>query len=187
MFAYFSVYQLLFHLQPGPELKSIFSIRSKAFLLRMPSLLRPSILHHPPCVLRAYMCGCVAGASSLRFCSVLDSWISRCSLSFSHALMECSLTPCFWFSTASGALPLGFCSRNCHLSHPQLCTTHPAGSLVSAFSAKPTFTHWRSILQNLVAISLGGFWVHSVFIPYCHFIRVLGGSRDIYTCSVYCV
>lgn len=183
MVAYFSVYRLLFYLHPGPELKTVLSVGSKAFLLKVPPLLGPSILYH------ALWTGCMAAASFLYFCSVRDFWIAWCSPSFSQALMEWSFTPSLQFRTASEPQSLEFCSRNCHLSHPQLCTTHPAGSLVSAFSAKLAFTHWHSILQDLVAISLGGFWVHTVFIPYCHFIRVWGRSRYIntYTCSVYYV
>ena len=74
MVAYFSVYRLLFYLHPGPELKNVLSIGSKAFLLKVPPLLGPSILHH------ALWTGCMAEASFLYFCSVLDFWIAWCSL-----------------------------------------------------------------------------------------------------------
>lgn len=89
MVAYFSVYRLLFYLHPGPELKNVLSIGSKAFLLQVPPLLGPSILHH------ALWTGCMAAASFLYFCSVLDFWIVWCSLSFSQALMEWLSLPVF--------------------------------------------------------------------------------------------
>lgn len=104
------------------------------------------------------------------------------SFSFSLALMQCSSTPCFRFGLHLETLPFGFCSKNFDLSHPQLCTTHPGTQFGFSFlhSAKSAFTQWHSILQNLAEISLGGFWVYTVFIPYVILLE-LREEAEIYT------
>lgn len=79
------IYQLLFHLPTGQELKSILLIGSKEFLLLVPSLLGPPVLH--PCHLDgllsepkwvAALLGILPFISS--FCVGPYPSISRCSL-----------------------------------------------------------------------------------------------------------
>lgn len=103
------------------------------------------------------------------------------SFLFSLALVQC-FTPCFWFRLHLETLPFGFCSKNFHLSHPQFCTTHPGTQFGFSLlhSAKSAFTQWHSILQNLADISLGGFWVYIVCIPYVILLE-LWEEAEIYT------
>lgn len=147
------MYQLLLHLQTGPELKNILLIGSKAFLF----LVRP-FWDHLSCIplldwrLLSGLKRVAAGLALPPFTSVL------CWTLFPGFHGVVSLSPLLWCNVlslpVSGSVlhlepqPSGFCSKNFHLSHPQLCTTHPSRQFGFSFlcTAKPALTHWHSIL-----------------------------------------
>lgn len=76
--------------------------------------------------------------------------------------------------------PLGFCSRNFHLFHPQLCTTHPGRQFGFSFlcSAQSAFTSWALHLAKFACyLSPGGFCVYTVLRPSCHFMKSFGRKQ----------
>lgn len=136
------------------------SLGSKLFLLLVPSLREPS-----SCILRLdwLFSGSKRVAALLGLLAFISGLGWTLLPGFHGALFL--FLPCpdgMFFHSVFGAVlhlelqPLGFCGRNSHLSHLQLCTTHHGRQFGFSFlcSAKSAFTHWHSTLQNLVDISL---------------------------------
>lgn len=154
---------------------------SKAFLLFAPSLLGAT-----PCLLCLDWLHsglkCVAALLGLLpFISVLHWTVF---LDFTVFFLPCSdgifFAPRFWFSTIPGTPAFRILKQKLPSFPPPNfppCTL--AGSLDLAFSAllNQYSCTGHSVLQNVVDISLGGFWVYTIFVPYHHFSKSLGRKQ----------
>ena len=135
------------------------------------------------------MCSCIAGDSPFLPCVrpwSLDFTVFPFSFSltlsdatFFYSLFfgsDCIWNPCFSDSVAKTSI----------YPTPNLAPPTQARSWVSAFSTLLN-QHSRSGIPSC-KIWLISLWEVSGFILFfyslCHFIRALGGSRDIYTCSI---